>query len=37
MLQSTMLAALGKGMKEFKDGKDGLDNNTTTDQTNKPL
>ncbi len=32
-----LMRGLGKGMKEFKDGKDGLDNNTTTDQTNKPL
>lgn len=33
-----LMRGLGKGMKEFKDGKDGVDSsaNTTTDNTNKP-
>lgn len=30
-----LMRGLGKGMKEFKDGKDGVDP-TTTDNTNKP-
>ncbi len=30
-----LMRGLGKGMKEFKDGKDGVDS-TTSDQTNKP-
>ncbi|MFN0293774.1 Sec-independent protein translocase subunit TatA/TatB [Pedobacter helvus] len=30
-----LMRGLGKGMKEFKDGKDGVDS-TTTDNTNKP-
>ncbi|SOD20381.1 Sec-independent protein translocase subunit TatA/TatB [Pedobacter xixiisoli] len=30
-----LMRGLGKGMKEFKDGKDGVDS-TTTDHTNKP-
>ncbi|WP_293299255.1 twin-arginine translocase TatA/TatE family subunit [Pedobacter sp. UBA4863] len=30
-----LMRGLGKGMKEFKDGKDGIDS-TTTDHTNKP-
>ncbi len=30
-----LMRGLGKGMKEFKDGKDGLDS-TTPDNTNKP-
>jgi sec-independent protein translocase protein TatA len=30
-----LMRGLGKGMKEFKDGKDGIDS-TTTDSTNKP-
>ncbi len=33
-----LMRGLGKGMKEFKDGKDGLDSNATTqDPNNKPL
>ncbi len=33
-----LMRGLGKGMKEFKDGKDGLDSNATPqDPTNKPL
>ena len=38
-----LMRGLGKGMKEFKDGKDGIDDNDnlgrdrTTSNTNKPL
>lgn len=38
-----LMRGLGKGMKEFKDGKDGIDDNDnlgrdrTTSSTNKPL
>lgn len=30
-----LMRGLGKGMKEFKDGKDGVDPNSS-DQTNRP-
>ena len=33
-----LMRGLGKGMKEFKDGKDGVDSDTkTTTNENKPL
>lgn len=35
-----LMRGLGKGMKEFKDGKDGIDSNgnpTATNNENKPL
>lgn len=30
-----LMRGLGKGMKEFKDGKDGVDSTTTDNNTNK--
>jgi len=34
-----LMKGLGKGIKEFKDGKDGIDDNESVDKnrTNKPL
>ncbi len=32
-----LMRGLGKGMKEFKDGKDGIDPNDTKPNENKPL
>lgn len=32
-----LMRGLGKGMKEFKDGKDGVDSNPSDTNTNKPV
>jgi sec-independent protein translocase protein TatA len=32
-----LMRGLGKGVKEFKDGKDGVDPNSPTNNENKPL
>ncbi|HTM99360.1 MAG TPA: twin-arginine translocase TatA/TatE family subunit [Pedobacter sp.] len=32
-----LMRGLGKGMKEFKDGKDGIDSDTKSSTNDKPL